>query len=89
MFEQGTVFPVNDTVMNNILTHANSDLKLSFKQFNQSDNMPASTSITAIWNGMGKGFSLYMHDQLNAADAVKYMQRSVEHQQELLDRKFD
>lgn len=87
MFEQSNVFPVNHNVMKEIMKNSSADFKLSVKQFNHSNNMPASTSISAVWNGLLKGFSLYMQDELSAEQAAAYMQKSVEHQQKILNRK--
>ncbi|PKI12884.1 sugar ABC transporter substrate-binding protein [Colwellia sp. 12G3] len=87
MFEESSVFPVNVAVMTKILAHADSDFKFSYAQFQRSRALPASTSIPAVWNGMYKGFMLYMQGELSAKEAAIYMQKSVEREQMILNRK--
>ena len=87
MFDASNVFPVNIAIMTKILANANSDFKFSYKQFLQSINLPASTSVPAIWSSIYKGFQLYMDGDLSAEDAAKHMQKSVEREQVILKRK--
>lgn len=86
MFEESSLFPVNAQLMNKVLTNASSDFIFSFQQFNRSTSLPVSTSVPAVWNGMYKGFMLYMNDELSAGDAAVYMQQSVEREQIMLNR---
>jgi len=89
MFDEMGLFPVNTKVMEKIKQHANDDFSFSIKQFQQSKSLPASTSIAAVWNGMYKGFALYMKDEVSAEEAVVYMQKSVERKQAILNRKLN
>lgn len=89
MFDEMGLFPVNKKVMTRIKPHLDSDTKLSLKQFNKSKSLPASTSISAVWNGMYKGFSLFMDNEMNAEEAAIYMQKSVSREQAMLNRTFD
>lgn len=87
MFEESSLFPANVTVMDKILKKADSDFQFSFAQFNSSTSLPASTSIPAVWNGMYKGFMLYMNGEISAKEAAEYMQKSVEREQTILNGK--
>ena len=89
MFDEMGLFPVNTKVMEKIKQHANDDFSFSIKQFQRSKSLPASTSIAAVWNGMYKGFALYMDDEISAEEAVVYMQKSVERKQAILNRKLN
>ena len=89
MFDEMGLFPVNTKVMDRIVQHAEADFIFSIKQFKNSKSLPASTSIAAVWNGMYKGFSLYMNDVISAEEAVVYMQKSVERKQIILNRKLN
>jgi len=88
MFEKSGAFPVNHKLMEEILKKGDADFKISFQQYQLSNSMPASTSIPAVWNGMYKGFTLYMQNEITASEAVKYMQKSVEREQAILERKY-
>lgn len=89
MFEEMGLFPVNANVMAEIKVHLDEDYQLSLAQFQQSRSLPASTSISAVWNGMYKGFALYMDDEISAEEAAAYMQKSVEREQATLNKKLN
>ncbi|MGL1957381.1 MAG: extracellular solute-binding protein [Colwellia sp.] len=88
IFEQSGLLPVNEKVMTKILSHADDDFQLLVKQFQRSNSTPASTSVAAAWNGMSKGFSLYMNGEISASQAAKYMQKTVDREREILNRKL-
>ena len=89
MFDKSGIFPVNKKVMNAIKSRADNDLLLSIKQFNQSNLIPSSMAIIAVWDGILKGFSMYMKGEITAVEAAAYMQKSVERELEILKRKRD